>query len=74
MGSRARKAVVVGAGPVGCLAAISLARRGWQVELYEGRPGTFCGNAREESGIGSTGSLLQISVKRPPKARLSSDL
>ncbi|KAJ7632530.1 hypothetical protein FB45DRAFT_506170 [Roridomyces roridus] len=32
-----RKAVVVGAGPVGCLAAISLARRGWQVALYEGR-------------------------------------
>ncbi|KAE9399294.1 FAD/NAD-P-binding domain-containing protein [Gymnopus androsaceus JB14] len=33
-----RKAVVVGAGPVGCLAAIMLAKRGWQVSLYEGRP------------------------------------
>ncbi|KAH9926235.1 FAD/NAD(P)-binding domain-containing protein [Fomitopsis serialis] len=34
----ARKAVVVGAGPVGCLAAISLAKMGWTVEIYEGRP------------------------------------
>ncbi|KAF9500956.1 FAD/NAD-binding domain-containing protein [Pleurotus eryngii] len=32
-----RTAVVVGAGPVGCLAAIALAHRGWQVRLYEGR-------------------------------------
>ncbi|KAJ6547472.1 FAD/NAD-binding domain-containing protein [Mycena capillaripes] len=38
MSSRVKKAVVVGGGPVGCLAAISLARRGWQVELFEGRP------------------------------------
>ncbi|KAJ7905400.1 FAD/NAD-binding domain-containing protein [Mycena olivaceomarginata] len=38
MSLRPRKAVVVGAGPVGCLAAIALARRGWQVELFEGRP------------------------------------
>ncbi|KAF8797942.1 FAD/NAD(P)-binding domain-containing protein [Phlegmacium glaucopus] len=33
-----RKAVVVGAGPVGCLAAMALAKRGWRVDLYEGRP------------------------------------
>ncbi|RPD80193.1 FAD/NAD(P)-binding domain-containing protein [Lentinus tigrinus ALCF2SS1-7] len=33
-----RKAVVVGAGPVGCLAAMSLARMGWSVDIYEGRP------------------------------------
>ncbi|KAI0950543.1 hypothetical protein AcV7_010451 [Taiwanofungus camphoratus] len=33
-----RKAVVVGAGPVGCLSAISLAKMGWTVEIYEGRP------------------------------------
>ncbi|TDL15989.1 FAD/NAD(P)-binding domain-containing protein [Rickenella mellea] len=32
------KAVVVGAGPVGCLAALSLAKEGWDVELFEGRP------------------------------------
>jgi NADPH-dependent 2,4-dienoyl-CoA reductase/sulfur reductase-like enzyme len=35
----ARKLVVVGAGPVGCLAAIALAKMGWSVEIYEARPG-----------------------------------
>lgn len=36
---RPRKAIVVGAGPVGCLAALALTRHGWNVEVYEGRPG-----------------------------------
>jgi 2-polyprenyl-6-methoxyphenol hydroxylase-like FAD-dependent oxidoreductase len=34
-----RKLVVVGAGPVGCLAAIAFAKMNWQVEIYEARPG-----------------------------------
>jgi kynurenine 3-monooxygenase len=38
-GTRQRKAVVVGAGPVGCLAAIALANRGWAVDVYERRAG-----------------------------------
>ncbi|KAF8969990.1 hypothetical protein BDZ97DRAFT_1653142 [Flammula alnicola] len=33
-----KKAIVVGAGPVGCLTALALAKRGWSVDLYEGRP------------------------------------
>jgi NADPH-dependent 2,4-dienoyl-CoA reductase/sulfur reductase-like enzyme len=33
------RAVVAGAGPVGCLAAIALAKQGWTVDIYEGRPG-----------------------------------
>ncbi|KAI8998528.1 FAD/NAD-P-binding domain-containing protein [Trametes punicea] len=37
-GPNRRKAVVVGAGPVGCLAAMSLAKMGWSVDIYEGRP------------------------------------
>ena len=37
-GQGVKKAVVVGAGPVGCLAALALAKRGWQVDLFEGRP------------------------------------
>lgn len=34
-----KKAIIVGAGPVGCLTALSLANRGWRVEVWEGRPG-----------------------------------
>ena len=34
---RPRKALVVGGGPVGALTALSLHRRGWEVELWEGR-------------------------------------
>ena len=37
--TRQRKAVIVGAGPVGCLAAIALANKGWSVEVYERRAG-----------------------------------
>ncbi|KAI0306521.1 FAD/NAD-P-binding domain-containing protein [Multifurca ochricompacta] len=33
-----RKLVVVGAGPVGCLAAVSFAKMGWSVDIYETRP------------------------------------
>ncbi|KAG2158353.1 FAD/NAD(P)-binding domain-containing protein [Suillus bovinus] len=33
-----RKVVIVGAGPVGCLAAIAFAKMNWQVEIYEARP------------------------------------
>lgn len=40
--TRQRKAVIVGAGPVGCLAAIALAKKGWLVEVYEGRAGAVC--------------------------------
>lgn len=37
--NNARTAIVVGAGPVGCLVAISLAKMGWNVDIYEARPG-----------------------------------
>ncbi|KAG6890456.1 hypothetical protein C0992_001503 [Termitomyces sp. T32_za158] len=37
MPSIARKVVVVGAGPVGCLAAMAFAKQGWKVEVFEGR-------------------------------------
>ena len=36
---RQRKALVVGAGPVGALTALSLHRRGWDVEIWESREG-----------------------------------
>ena len=38
-GTRQRKALVVGAGPVGALTALSLHRRGWEVEIWESREG-----------------------------------
>ncbi|KAJ6520350.1 FAD/NAD-binding domain-containing protein [Mycena sanguinolenta] len=37
--SSAPKAVIVGAGPVGCLSAIALANLGWHVTVYERRSG-----------------------------------
>ncbi|MCA8921490.1 MAG: FAD-dependent monooxygenase [Planctomycetes bacterium] len=33
-----KQAIVVGGGPVGCVLSVLLARRGWQVEVYERRP------------------------------------
>lgn len=37
-----RTVVVVGAGPVGCLSAIALAKAGWNVSLFDSRSGNFC--------------------------------
>jgi kynurenine 3-monooxygenase len=39
--TRRRKALIVGAGPVGALTALSLHRRGWEVEIWESRDGSF---------------------------------
>ncbi|EJU05420.1 FAD/NADP-binding domain-containing protein [Dacryopinax primogenitus] len=36
--SNARKVLIVGAGPVGCLTALSFAKMGWKVDLRESRP------------------------------------
>ncbi|CAA7271785.1 unnamed protein product [Cyclocybe aegerita] len=36
--AKPRTVAVVGAGPVGCLAALAFAKRGWAVDLIEGRP------------------------------------
>lgn len=36
--STRKRAVVIGGGPVGCLAALALAKQNWSVDLYEGRP------------------------------------
>jgi threonine dehydrogenase-like Zn-dependent dehydrogenase len=36
---RQRKALVIGAGPVGALTALCLHRRGWDVEIWESREG-----------------------------------
>jgi kynurenine 3-monooxygenase len=36
---RKRRALVIGAGPVGSLTALSLHRRGWAVEVWDTRDG-----------------------------------
>lgn len=36
-----KKAIVVGAGPVGALAALYFSHAGWEVEVYELRGGLF---------------------------------
>lgn len=38
-GSRRRKVLIIGAGPVGALTALSLDKRGWDVEVWDAREG-----------------------------------
>lgn len=38
---RQRRALVIGAGPVGSLTALSLHKRGWEVEVWDTRDGEF---------------------------------
>lgn len=55
------KIVVVGAGPVGSLAALYAAKRGYQVEVYELRPGKclqFFFSAYRESDTSELGLVL----------------
>lgn len=39
MTTNTRRVAIVGAGPVGALMAVYCANRGWNVHLYEARPG-----------------------------------
>lgn len=41
MASKTRKCVVIGAGPVGALAALYAAHRGYEVEVYDLRSGRY---------------------------------
>lgn len=52
----ARQAVVVGAGPVGCVAAQILIRNGYAVTVYEKRPHFI------ERGIGGEGRTINLSL------------
>lgn len=61
--NRAR-AAVVGAGPVGCLTALSLANRGFQVAIYERRPDPRENQIGSTSGSGSQGSKHEESSSR----------
>lgn len=67
---RPRKAVVVGAGPVGCLAALALAKHGWNVEVFEGRPGVS--DFRTKPFSSTYSNLPQTCVSPPPRLLPSS--
>ncbi|CED84595.1 fad nad-binding domain-containing protein [Phaffia rhodozyma] len=49
MSTPTKKAIVVGAGPVGCLSALSLANKGWNVIIWEGRPDPKSPEAEKET-------------------------
>ena len=69
----ARKLVVVGAGPVGCLAAIALAKMGWSVEIYEARPGIFLFHRGPPFFLNSRQICVCLLRGRPPSSdRLTS--
>jgi kynurenine 3-monooxygenase len=40
-GDATKKVLIVGAGPVGSLTALTFDKRGWKVEVWEGREGEF---------------------------------
>lgn len=63
--TRTRKALVVGAGPVGCLASIVLAKIGWDVTLIEGRPGALCFASFSCSGLISNANPICLSRADP---------
>ena len=52
------KCVVIGAGPVGALAALYAARRGWDVEVYDLRGGEHLKYATEQSWSGLLADLF----------------
>ncbi|CAL1715917.1 unnamed protein product [Somion occarium] len=60
---QSRKVVVIGAGPVGCLTAIALAKQGWNVEVYEGRPDMRLPSSKLEAAA----SLRSINLTISPR-------
>lgn len=61
--SQRSRAAVIGAGPVGCLAALSLAARGFEVDVYERRPDPRSNQIGSTSGDASFSS--SSASKRP---------
>ncbi|KAJ6544041.1 FAD/NAD-P-binding domain-containing protein [Mycena capillaripes] len=59
------KALVVGAGPVGCLSAIALANLGWHVTIYERRSASSLHSLR----LGTKGNPRQRSINLTLSAR-----
>lgn len=57
-GERKRRVLVIGAGPVGSLTALSFHKQGWEVEVWDTRDGEllcglwYVGNAEWRLGVG----------------------
>ncbi|KAJ6508495.1 FAD/NAD-binding domain-containing protein [Mycena sanguinolenta] len=66
--SSAPKAVIVGAGPVGCLSAIALANLGWHVTIYE-RRSDMRGGSHQPLSYNAQASLRQRSINLTLSAR-----
>lgn len=59
----AKSIAVVGAGPVGCLAAVHLAQRGFKVDLYESRSeASFTGASKAQRSINLAVSVRGITA------------
>lgn len=65
-----QKTVVVGAGPVGSLAALYAAQRGHEVEVYELRPGT-CPRPPRSRPVTASRQSLSLRDVGPRGARAS---
>lgn len=58
------KCVVIGAGPVGALAGLYAARRGWDVEIYDLRPGRFRGIGIEAWALTDRSQICEMPQRR----------
>lgn len=59
------KCVVIGAGPVGALAGLYAARRGWDVEIYDLRPGISAGSSGDEAeALTDRGQICEMHQRR----------
>lgn len=65
---KTQKIVVVGAGPVGSLAALYAAQRGHQVEVYELRPGEFIFSHMHQQPYANELDSLQLEVSHQEAA------
>lgn len=72
---RPRRALIIGAGPVGGLTALALHKRGWQVTIWEGRSDPRVSETSAANGASTSGGAVYASGKpKPPTALRSINL
>ena len=62
-----KKAVIIGGGPVGSLSALYFSKSGWDVEVYELRPGKNISDIDHLKLINPLTCLLTITYKKKIK-------